>query len=480
MRKIVLTLTAVLIFGWQGISFADTAVDSLIQKLKDKGILTDQDAAQLKGEIAAEQQTSQAAQTTAFKSLLPDWLNGLKISGDFRLRDQVQVRKIPGGSSTQGHDNFDQNRARIRARLNFEDQINDKVKIVVGIATDGGTARSNNYTLGGSTSASKDGISNLDSFGKPQLILNKAYAVYTPNDMITVMGGKLDNPIWEPANASFFWDPDITPEGGSIQLQKKLNDYITPFAQEAVFVLHDQTPSVTTSSTTYGVNSTGGVVATTTVTDGVKTDPYMMVTQGGIKGNLTDKVYYKAGVTWYNINNPSHTTFTEGLGINTTTTNPAGATVLRYNFNNVLVEGADIGINDPFGDTLPSPIYIPQIGIFGDFAHNNASQDAQNKAWEAGAYIGNSSINGWGTWKLQSYFKVLERDSWLDILPDDDFYSGDTNTKGWRSQLDLGLAKNVWFTMAYFHDNVFKYYGTTTMSRSAPEDLFQMDLNFKF
>ena len=490
MKKIVLTLTAVMLFVWQGLSFASSSVDALIQKLEDKGILTKQEANQVKGEIASNEKTSQEA---TYKSLAPEWLSGIKISGDFRLRDQVQVRKIPGGSSTQGHNNFDQNRARIRARLNFEDQINDKVKIVVGIATDGGSSRSNNYTLGGSTSANKDGITFADSFGKPALILNKAYAVYTPNDKITMMAGKLDNPIWEPANASFFWDPDITPEGGSIQVQKKINDYVTPFAQGAVFDLHDQTPTVT--NTTYAATaSSSGVASTATVNDGLKTDPYMMVIQGGAKGNLTDQIYYKAGLTWYDINNPAHATFGQGLGINSTTINLSGATVLKYNFSNVFVEGLDLGINDPFGELLPSPIYVPQIGVFGDFAQNEASGDTQNKAWEMGAYMGNSSLNGWGTWKIQSYFKVLERDSWLDILPDDDFYSGDTNTRGWRSQIDIGLAKNVWFTMSYFHTNVFKNVtnlgaatlaapngaSSVTMSKSAPEDLFQMDLNFKF
>ena len=107
---------------------------------------------------------------------------------------------------------------------NFEDQINDKMKMVVGIATDGGTPRSNNYTLGGG-SAFASGITNTDSFGKPQLVLNKAYAVYTPNSMITLTVGKMDNPIWEAGGASFFWDPDITPEGGSITIQKKLSDF---------------------------------------------------------------------------------------------------------------------------------------------------------------------------------------------------------------------------------------------------------------
>jgi len=472
MKRNVITLTAAVVFAWQGMSFASSSVDALIQKLEDKGILTDQEANQLKDEVTSKEQDN--TQTT-FKTMLPDWINGFKLSGDFRIRDQVQVRKVPSGTSNGK--NLVQNRARIRARLNFEDQINDKLKFVVGIATDGGTARSNNYTLGGSTSTNKDNATFADSFGKPSLILNKAYVVYTPASWLTLEGGKMDNPIWEPAGASFFWDPDITPEGGSIQLQKKLNDYVTPFAQVDILDLHDQTPTAVNGNTI-----------------SVKTDPYMMVLQGGAKGNLTEKVYYKAGVTWYDINNPSHLVYGESLNTNSQYWNPLGYSVLRYNFNNIFVEGIDLGINDPFGELLPSPIYIPQAGVFGDFAINQASGDHQNKAWEAGAYMGSSSLNGWGTWKIQSYYKVLERDSWLDILPDDDFYSGDTDTKGWRSELDIGLAKNVWFTMSYFHTNVFKdltnlgaatssaIYGPTspTLSKSAPEDLFQMDLNMKF
>ena len=468
MKKIVLTLTAVLIFGWQGISFADSAVDSLIQKLKDKGILTDQDAAQLKGQIASEQQTSQAAQATTFKSMLPDWVSGLKIGGDFRLRDQVNYRKIPGGTTVSGDKDLRQNRGRLRARLNFEDQINDKVKVVVGIATSGGTARSNNYTFGGAK-ANGDGVTNQDSFGKPEIILNKAYAVYTPNNMITLMGGKMDNPIWEPAGASFFWDPDITPEGGSIQVQKKINDYITPWAQADALVIHDLAPTTST-----------------------KTDPFMFVAQAGIKGNATEKIYYKAGASWYDISNPSHLVFGEDLGSNSLST----ATTYMYSFNDVLVGGLDVGMNDPFGELLPSPIYIPQIGVFGDFAYNasptnpDVGSNTQNKAWEMGAYMGNTALNGWGTWKIQSYYKVLERDSWLDVFPDDDFYSGYTNTKGWRTQLDIGLMKNVWFTFSYYHTNIFKDVSTLSIgglsstpaafSKSAPENLFQMDLNFKF
>ena len=43
-----------------------------------------------------------------------------------------------------------------------------------------------------------------------------------------------------------------------------------------------------------------------------------------------------------------------------------GQWLLHYSYNYNLVGGAvDIGINDPFGEILPSPIYIPQIGVFG-------------------------------------------------------------------------------------------------------------------
>jgi hypothetical protein len=173
MKRISLTLMTAMIFSWQGLSFASSSVDALIQKLEDKGILTSQEANQVKGEIASNEKTSQE---TTFKSLQPDWLNSMKITGDFRLRDQLQVRKTKQAS---GVDNLDRNRGRIRARLNIEDQINDKVKVIFGIATNGesgtfpGNDRSNNITFGGN--AGTEG-----SFNKSALVLNKAYAIDTP------------------------------------------------------------------------------------------------------------------------------------------------------------------------------------------------------------------------------------------------------------------------------------------------------------
>lgn len=445
MRKSVWILAFSFILACQGASFAASSVDALVQKLVEKGILTDKEATQLKGEIATNEN---AAIEAGSKKQMPDWLSGIKFSGDFRLRDQWQHRAL----KTAAND-FNRNRGRFRARLNVEDQINDKIKIVFGLATEGGSdngtlanGRSNNVTFGG------NGGTNSGTFAKPYIAINKAYAVYTPAHWATLIGGKMDNPIWEPATLT--WDPDITPEGGAIKLEKKLNDMVTPFSTNAIFVLKDVSPS-----------------------SSERTNPYIFVSQEGIKGNLNEKVYYKLAGTWQNINNPGHNALDNiALASGNTPSSTAGQ-AYSYNYN-ILQGSVDLGMNDPLGEMFP--IYIPQIGVFGQYI-KNVDPSHNNAGWQMGGYLGNSSINGWGTWRLQSYYRVLERDSWIDALTDDDFYSGDTNTAGWRSQLDFGLAKNTWLTLSYFNTRVYKSFGSpAAFAQKAPEHLVQADLNFKF
>jgi len=491
MRKNVFVLAAGIIFACQGLGLAASSVDTLIQKLEDKGILTSQEANQIKGEISSQEKNSQE---TTFKTLLPDWVSGLKITGDFRLRDQLQRKKtaLAAGATQQSY-----NRARIRARINFEDQVNDKVKIVVGLATNGekqgygtGNARSNNITLGGNNAYE-------GSFNKSSIVLNKAYAVYKPIAEVTLMGGKMDNPIWEPA--SLLWDPDITPEGGAIQLEKRLNDYVTPFSTNTIFVLKDWKDETAGQYTSSGAGSGTGDTTPVTGYTVPRRDPYMFVTQDGIKGNLTEKVYYKAAASYYNISDPNRMLLdgsfssagtaapTLGGSVNGNTVSSVADWQYAYKYN-IVGGSVDLGMNDPFGEMLPSPINVAQIGVMGSYFENVSAPSSTHRArsanytgrdsWLMGAYMGNSALNGWGTWKVSSYYKVLESDSWMAIFPDDDFYSGTTNSAGWRSQLDIGLAKNVWATFSMFDTNTFKY--ANLPGKSVPEELYQFDINFKF
>ncbi len=494
MKRNVLPLMIVILFAWQGFSFADSSVDELIQKLEDKGILNHQEASQLKDKASTKEQDSEQK---TFKSMLPDWVSGIKLTGDMRLRYQQQLRDVHNFSGTNVG-NWDHDRGRVRARLNIEDQVNDKIKFIFGVGTDGtggnngsgvqmyNFSRSNNYSFGGNganTTSQPTG-----NFAKDFIVVNKAYGEYKPNADWRIAVGKLDNPIWEPSSVSgekFLWDPNITPEGGSVQYEKKLNDYITAFTTDTVFVLDDTGHSVL--------------------------DTWMYDNQVGLKGNLTDKAYYKVAGTWQDISNPKHqiggqrssdltnTTLVQtGSSATSAKCAPGYGTTLNsitncyaYSYN-ALVAAADFGLNDPFGEMLPSFIYIPQIGVRGEYIQNPDSHipSDQNKGWEMGGYIGNPALNGWGTWQASADYRVLEKDAEMDIFPDFDQYTGDTNVAGVRTELDLGLAKNVWMDFNFFSFHMYKpfvnnalgeYGGNSQITNAkAREYLFQVDMNMKF
>ena len=70
------------------------AVDSLLDKLVDKGVLTPKEATELRTE--ADHNFTKAYQV---KSGMPDWVTALKINGDLRLRFEsisAESRDFPG------------------------------------------------------------------------------------------------------------------------------------------------------------------------------------------------------------------------------------------------------------------------------------------------------------------------------------------------------------------------------------------------
>jgi hypothetical protein len=435
MKRLTLLLTAVIFLATTTLSqAATTQVDSLIKKLIDKGVLTQEEGEQLKGEVAYDEKTLREENV---KKDTPEWVQNFKLGGDFRVRVQDE-RRESGTSAPQG----DRVRGRIRARLNAEAKVNDKAKVVVGIASDGGTnaagnnPRSNNYTFSSYNTSTP--------FSKPWVVLNKAYGQYMVDDRTTLTAGKMDNPIWEPME--FLWDSDITPEGGALQFKKKFNDKIDWFATGAFFSLGEFNPSTS--------------------------DPFMYVGQFGAIAKPTEKMDAKAAFTYTGFSNIKNG-FSGGNANNTNGTNTVqtGTTALKYDYT-APMGSLEIGFNDPLGED--APIYIPRLGFFGEYTMN-PSPDDKNAAWMAGTYVGNSKVNGWKTWKATAAYKYLAKDSWLDIFPDSDFYGGATGTKGIESILEVGLAKNMSFVIDYYNT---RRIGSTVAK--APEHVVQYDLNWKF
>ena len=435
MRKWIVFVTAVIFCLTSSAGYAATTqVDSLIKKLVDKGILTDDEGEQLKSEVAYDEKN---IRTENLKSDIPEWVQNLKVGGDFRGRIQTERRESGAGAS-QG----ERVRGRMRARINLEEKVNDKAKVVVGIATDGGTnssgnnPRSNNYTFSSNNSST--------AFSKPWVVLNKAYGQYMPTTNLTLTAGKMDNPVWEPME--FLWDSDITPEGGTVQYKYRLNDVVDFFAMGSLFALGEFNPSTS--------------------------DPFMYVGQFGATIKPNDKMDAKAVLSYNGYSNIKNG-FSGGNANNTNGTNliQTGTTALKYDYSAPTVS-AELGLNDPLGEDFP--VYIPRIGVFGEYA-NNPSPDKQNVAWMAGGYFGNSKVAGWKTWKATAAYKVIGKDAWLDILPDSDFYGGATGVKGVESILEIGLAKNMSFALDYY---TTRRIGSTVAK--APEHVIQYDFNWKF
>lgn len=443
MKKVLWLLVAGIFLSYQSVGQAASTVDSLVQKLVEKGILSSEEATQLKSEIAYEESNTVEA---GAKKQVPEWVQNFKIGGDFRGRIQTEKRK-----NSTFVDQGERVRARMRARLNFETKVNDKARVVVGIATDGGNQNNNfnNPRSGNYTYSSYSGTGAANPFSKPYVVLNKAYGQYMVNDRLTLTLGKMDNPIWEPME--FLWDSDITPEGGAVQYNYKLNDKVSFFTTGTAFALNEFNPSTS--------------------------DPFMYVGQFGAIVKPSDKMDVKAAFTYTGYGNIK-SGFTgpasgSSSGTNNTLNTANGTNGLKYDYS-APMGSIEIGFNDPIPDSVGFPLYIPRVGLFGELTSNPGAEN-KNVAWMAGAYLGNSKVSSFGAWKTTFAYKTIARDSWLDIFPDSDFYSGQTGTKGAEAILEFGLAKNMTFVLDYYHA---RRIGSTVAK--APEHLVQYDINWKF
>src|SRR3989338_9161129 len=101
MKKMILwLLPAFLILGFcsPGLA-ATTQVDSLIEKLVEKKILTKSEGIKLKGEIAADEKL---IREEGLKVSLPEWVQKMKLKGDFRLRYQYERKKNDTDARSRG------------------------------------------------------------------------------------------------------------------------------------------------------------------------------------------------------------------------------------------------------------------------------------------------------------------------------------------------------------------------------------------
>lgn len=393
-------------------------VDILVQKLVEKGILTQEEAqavlAETKQEAAKQAEQARQAAAQAKPAALPEWIEKVKIKGDLRLREQYQKRD-------EGEDRW---RTRIRARLGLEAAVNEKALIGIGLATGENDPRSSNLTL-------------RDSFGADDIKLDFAYGQYKLTEWASFVGGKFKNPIWT-GRSDLIWDTDITPEGVAAQFFDKPSEDWGWFVNAGYYVLDEN-----------GANGR---------------DPFMWFVQPGFDLFFSDKANLRVAAAYYD------TTHVEDSILDySAETNTGATTGLAYEYDSYGLT-AQLNLLGVVPD-IPLVRSIPYLTLFGEYIYN-PDPDDDNQAWLVGLSFGEEKVKDLGQWAFTYNYRRLERDAVLDILPDSDFFEGETNAKGHEAIFAYGIGKNMFLSL--------DYYNNEEIDGSIDEDLLQFDWNLGF
>jgi len=384
-------------------------IDLLLDKLVEKEVLTPIEA-QILLEETKEEVARQLAQGTSFS--IPTWAQKMNLKGDVRLRYQLDKK---AGSP-------DRSRARYRLRFSGEPSIIDEFKVGFQFASGGADPRSTNQTL-------------QNSFESPDLRLNYVFAQYMPAASLSLIGGKFkrEAALWQ--TTDLFWDSDINVEGASAVFSRVAIPGLELFANGSAWVLDES-----------GSDSA---------------DPMAYVFQSGAAWEITEMLSLRTGLAYYDFECATGKAldYTE----KTNTVDSAGHLTYRYDCFSPSVE---LKRENLAGGTMS------YVSLFGEYVRNPDPSE-KNQGYAAGLGLGVSKVKERGQWQLRYLYRYLEKDAWLDILPDSDFYNGRTDARGHEAVAQLGLFTNVSLTLDY-------YRAQRLTGARATTDLWQVDLSASF
>jgi hypothetical protein len=370
--------------------------------------------------VAAAPATSSAAD--APKAKTPEWIDRITLKGDLRYRYEFlsdETENLAGVQTTA-----DRYRDRLRARLNLDAKVNDDVTVGIGIASgENGDPRSANQTL--------TGVFNRKAFD-----LDLAYFDYKFASWGNLIGGKMKQPFYKPAQAIYF-DNDVNPEGVALA-----------FNRGKLFG----------SAYGYFVNEISGAENTRTA------DTMLYGGQIGAKlpfgsSNLTlAAMYYDLAA-----GKGRAPFFNNSSNGNTTVGNPA---VLANDFR-VLDLAAEY--------TFKLGSY--PLVLWADIAQNQGADD-NDEAFSGGVTFG--KVTNPGTWEFSVGYYSVEADAVFAQVFESDFAQGLTDTDGLILRAGYGLNRNWTVNTTYFLNDrnmdLPNQFGDTDVD----VDRLQIDLNFKF
>jgi hypothetical protein len=482
-------------------SQSNTAVNNLLDKLEQKGVLTEEEASQLKAESAADQ-TNQVPPPQPAPSLwkISNTFKSVQLFGDVRFRYEYRgVDNLPGASQST----FYRERLRYAIRAGLRGDLVDN--FYYGFRLETGTwGRSPWNTFGNNTTAGSVTPSDKATSG---VNIGQIYLGWRPEDWVQLTIGRMPQMLY---TTPMVWCPNINPEGFFEKFNVNAGN-VNLFANFGQFDYQD--PG-----------------ATITAVDVPSSDLFVLAWQLGAKWNIDHDVFAEFAPAIYNYTGTGVKGNGLGLpfvgqgaaGVNLGIPGATPTNLALYNevgVNNLLVlelpEEFDFKIRNVFPVTL-------QARIFGDFCLNlngaarataayNANPAAfpgmtrpaigQDKAFQVGFGLGSDgplygptqglvygSTSQRNTWEARFYWQHVEQYALDPNLFDPDFFEGAANLQGFYVAFAYSLTDAIICTARYgYATRIDNKLGTGTSDIDIPAlnpinnyNVAQMDLTWRF
>ena len=393
-----------------------TFARDLTEILREKGVLTKEDAAELEESKAAASTASAAAPA------LPEWLSKLTPFGDVRLRNEAFFRK----------DDPDRMRQRFRLRFGAKVKVNDETELGFRLASgSGGELISNNQTFD-------------DTFQFKSFSITNAYVKVAPaksfgwaRPYFHVWGGKFDVPLYNPPTPTgLVFDRDLAPEGGfeSLRLVESTDGVLRGlFLNFGQWVFEES-------------SRTG--------------DSAIFAFQGSASLALTEAILWNLGVGDYHVQKASTIAVAKGRNSTIVLSN-----AVRLSDGSILsgraIDATRLG-EDANGEALTIRGYVSDFNLvnagtdlaistglpkwplklFFDYVVNTKAVGSEDTGYEGGFQIGADKDPG--DFAFTYAWEHLETDAVISAFTESDFGpDGGTNSEGHILRVNYVLLKNL-------------------------------------
>ncbi len=378
--------------------YASSEMDLLLNKLIEKGILTNGEATTIRQEVVTQAQET-TAKAPASQDTLPNSSRNWKWAGDFRLREEYRNRTGTGQ---------DVNRQRLRFRYGFDAQAADALKVGARLAT------------GNTTSPISTNQSLNVSFNHVNILLDRAYAEWSPAvpglNECKFTGGIIANPFW--TVGQLVWDEDLNFQGGAVHLAKNVGP-VTFFTNDGVFSLQ---------------NDVSEAAALWSTQSGVIYKPF-----ADSREEVVKNLKFTGTVAYHDYQNVTRTN-----GKNTALATAGGSLGNSANLK-------DVNLLNPALEIASQYQGVPFSG-YTDYVHNTGAA-VKNNGFQIGLKLNKATVP-WDLkkgWEAGWYFERLESDATLGAFTDSDFGNGGTNHLGNAYWFKLAALKNSIISFKYFN-----------------------------